>query len=241
MSLIRKVFGIKEPDFNILDEEDRKEFRYGIVTYSRIFKGGKIYTNAYWDFFAPLPSLYDRPKVLMIGLGGGTILFQFEKLYGSKASLTAVEVDPKVAELYRKFMSDNDIHAEIMLADGSKYIDTHRGYDIVILDAYISDYIPKPFLTEKFVNSAYEALNQEGVLAINYAMSIKDMLYFNSYIGKLEKRFNVYRVSSSILSGNTIIICSKGMKKAEIIEKVRRNFDVKSGGEHVLKAYESMN
>ena len=42
MSLIRKVFGIKEPDFNILDEEDRKEFRYGIVTYSRIFKGGKI-------------------------------------------------------------------------------------------------------------------------------------------------------------------------------------------------------
>ena len=37
-------------------------------------------------------------------------------------------------------MSDNDIHAEIILADGSKYIDTHRGYDIVILDFSALEY-----------------------------------------------------------------------------------------------------
>ena len=240
MSLMRKIFGIKEPDFNILDEEDKKELRYGIITYSRLFKGGKIYTNAYWDFFAPLPSLYPSPRVLMIGLGGGTILFQFKRLYGNKVSLSAVEIDQRVAELYRKFMADSEIDAEIIIADGAKYLETHRGYDIIILDAYIADYIPKPFLTDKFVENAYAALNKEGVLAINYAMSIKDMLYFNSYMGKLEKRFNVYRVSSSILSGNTIIVCSKGIKKAEMIDRIKRNFDTKFGGEHVLRAYENM-
>ncbi|MCW1301838.1 MAG: hypothetical protein OH316_01755 [Candidatus Parvarchaeota archaeon] len=240
MSFIRKLFGIKEPEFNVVDEEDRKELRYGFVTYSRTPKNGKVYTGSYWDFFAPLPALYRSPKVLMIGLGGGTIFFQYRKLYGDIPSLSAVEIDQKVIDLYKKSMSGSSIDAEIILGDGSTYIETHKGYDIIILDAYISDYIPKPFFDEKFIDRVHEALNEEGVFAINYAMSIRDMLSFNSYIGKLEKRFYVYRVSAGSMSGNTILICSKKLRKDEIISRVKKDFSTKFGGEHVLRAYEGM-
>ena len=40
-----------------------------------------------WDYFTPLPLLYDKPNILMIGLGGGTIVYQINKLYSRKISM----------------------------------------------------------------------------------------------------------------------------------------------------------
>lgn len=228
------IFGAQKP--SIATDGRMKEFKYGLITYSRLYSDS-IYTGSYWDFFLPLPSLYKDPKVLIIGLGGGTIPYQMQQFY-RQIKITAVEIDKRAIELAEKFLPK--IKFQIVNADGIKFVEQNTGFDVIVLDAYIKDYIPRGFLDEKFISDAYKALTEKGILAINFALSIKNMIHMNSYFSKLKRYFGVYKLLSSHLFGNTILICSKGMDKRSINEQIKDNFNGDEKNRFIVEAYRDM-
>lgn len=251
MNVINKIIERIKGEKIIKTEKDDKKIltltkgpdglsvKFNGITYSRRNEN-KLFTGSYWDYFTPLPLLYQKSNILMIGLGGGTIVYQIKRLYGKKVQMDVVEIDEKMIELAEDFIPEDIKKVNLFLEDGIKFLNRNKKkYELVFLDAYDGDKIPDEFLDEKTVESINNALTEEGVLAINYAMSFKAIVFLQNYINKLKKYFKVYLVNNPLGSGNTIIICSKKMDKKEILEGINK---MKQGEDNanVLKGYNNM-
>ena len=251
MNVINKIIERIKGEKIIKTEKDDKKIltltkgpdglsvKFNGITYSRRNEN-KLFTGSYWDYFTPLPLLYQKSNILMIGLGGGTIVYQIKRLYGKKVQMDVVEIDEKMIELAEDFIPEDIKKVNLFLEDGIKFLNKNKKkYELVFLDAYDGDKIPDEFLDEKTVESINNALTEEGVLAINYAMSFKAIVFLQNYINKLKKYFKVYLVNNPLGSGNTIILCSKKMDKKEILEKVNQ-MKLEEDNANVLKGYNNM-
>ncbi len=213
--------------------------KFNGITYSR--RNPKhIFTGSYWDYFTPLPLLYEKPEILMIGLGGGTIVYQINQLYKNKIKMDVVEIDNKMIDLAKDFIKDDIEKVNIVLDDGIKFLkENKKKYNLLFLDAYDGDKIPDQFLDEQTIENIDKALTKDGVMAINYAMSFKAIVFLQNYINKLKKHFKVYLVNNPMGSGNTIILCSKMMDKKELLDKINK-IEKNNDNMHVVKGYDNM-
>ncbi|MGC8647783.1 MAG: spermidine synthase [Candidatus Micrarchaeia archaeon] len=203
---------------------------YNGITFSRIRKDS-LFTNGYWDYFMPLPLAFENAKVLLIGLGGGTVPYQLETLYHD-ISIDVIEIDPNMVSM-SKVMLPRSLRANIIIGDGAQYIkNVSNEYDIIILDTYLNAKIPGAFLEEGFVQDAWKALRARGILAINYALTIDNIPYFETYIRKLGGYFDVGVVSAYNL-GNRIIVCEKGMKREELGKVLERFGNKKIANDYI--------
>ncbi|MCL4399229.1 fused MFS/spermidine synthase [Candidatus Parvarchaeota archaeon] len=220
---------------SIVENDEERILKFNNVVYSKL-KKDSFYTGAYWDYFLPLVSIFDSPDIFMIGLGGGTIIYQIEKLFHVN-SLNVAEINEKMIEA-AKFFIGQDVSKYAVKKDGLEAIrDSRARYDLIILDAYKGDSIPEPFLDENFAKEAEKALKTDGILAINYALTFKGILYMERYLSKLRKFFKVYTLNDQLISGNTIIICSKKMNRDEILLNIRRRFKTTEDSMALFKAY----
>lgn len=208
------------------------------IIFSRIDEGS-IYTHEYWDFFIPLAYLYEEPQILMIGLGGGTIAFQFSRLLGNKISLDIVELQEHIASVYPRFLGTS-IDYNIMVGDGADYVSNSKGkYDIIILDAYDPEgRIPDRFLQEKFIDAAYNSLKKRGIFAVN---CIGSMLGpdLDSYIQNLSEKFEVYRLDTTYYTANIVLVCAKNVTKDELLKSLQERMRIGRENEFLMKAYVS--
>ena len=198
------------------------------------------YSRDYWDLFPPLCYVFERPRVFMIGLGGGTIAHQIERRFGGGASMDIAEVDGEVVELSKKFFGLGQRH-RVVVGDGARLLHGEKGrYDMIILDAYDGDTIPEQFLSTEFARDAWETLRQRGILAINYISTMRGNGQLEEYMRTLSRHFDVYEARIRHITWNSVIVCSKGIGKDEIVKKIgsglgHGNYDVQ-----ILSAYENM-
>ncbi len=249
MSLLDKFVGIIRGDrtvksvrekghvLTITENTGDRSLKFNGVTYSRI-SNSNIYTGSYWDYFSPLPALFEKPSILMIGLGGGTIVYQLKKIYGDDLDMKIVEISDKMIKLASEFLDYKFKSGEVIVGDGAAAVSAERKkYDLIILDAYEETFIPPVFLKEKFVRDSFKALEDDGILAINYALSAKNMVHYNKYLHLLGKLFKVYKVSGGNLLGNVIIICSKKMDKDAINSGIHSKYINDGGNRHIVDGY----
>ncbi len=127
----------------------------------------------YADFFH-VPMLFDPTikRVLIVGLGGGTIPKSFFAMYPG-VQIEAVEIDPMVVRIAKKYFAvPKDPRLRIITADGRNYLRRARGtYGAIMLDAYASSprggYIPYHLATQEFFQLAARKLDNGGCLVYN--------------------------------------------------------------------------
>ena len=215
-----------------------REVRYNGVVYSRI-SPKSILTHSYWDCFLPLAYMYENARILMIGLGGGTIAYQLEKAAAPISKLDIVEIDQDMIDLAKVFYPD--IKANIIKGDGLEYIkDKHGQYDIIILDAYINYSIPAAFISKAFIDDAFAALSNNGILAINYLQEANGMQASNAFVGILKTRFSVYTLAAQATLYNTIILASKSMDSESIYRKVSAGMPKEYAEPGLMHGYTNM-
>lgn len=227
-----------ESAFSVEDHGYEKVLKYKGITYSKI-KGQGIYTGEYWDYFLPLAYLSDRPNILLIGLGGGTVAFQMCALRRGSISMDVVELSKRSVELSKEFAPNTG--ANVMVAEGSAYVAaTEKRYEVILLDAYISSQIPDQFLETGFIDNAYRALSDSGVLAINYAMNLMGVIKFNEYVRKLKQVFHVFKVNTAVFEGNVILVCSKRLDREGLLGSISQNMRRSDDNEFLFRNYSRM-
>ena len=117
-------------------------------------------------YVAPAPS-----RILVVGLGGGTLPKVFEKLLPDLARIDAVEVDRAVISVADRFFGvrahdrlhihESDARVFVKRAIGQ------RTYDLIVLDAFGADYIPEHLLTREFLVEVRQLMKPGSVLAAN--------------------------------------------------------------------------
>ncbi len=116
----------------------------------------------------PLALRPDAARVLMIGLGGGTVQKRYYEDY-LRLRLEVVELDPAVVAVARTYFAvPDDGRLRITALDGRLFVArTPDRYDIILLDAYLIDTIPFHLATREFFETARARLTPGGVLASN--------------------------------------------------------------------------
>ncbi len=226
-------------DVVAVKKKGRRELVYDHVIHSML-RDDSIYTRHYWDYALPLPSIFRDPRVLVIGLGGGTIPYQMRKLFGKGISIEVVEADKRMLRLSRAFLPEK-LEAKITIGDGRSYLARRKGeYSLIIADPYIGGEIPGGFFSGDFIGDAYEALKPDGVLAINYALTVRAVSQRPRLLAKLRGRFKVFSVHYPGSIGNVIFVCSKKYGAGEISSRVGKNFPRTPENSFLFRAYAKM-
>ena len=110
-------------------------------------------------------------RVLVIGLGGGSLVAALESVL-PQARIDAVEVDPAVVRVARKYFAfDPGPRVEVHEQDGRVFVKralrAHGSYDLVLLDAYDHEYIPEHLLTREFLEEVKGVMAPGAVLGAN--------------------------------------------------------------------------
>jgi len=229
---------LAEKDEILVFENDNKiVMKYGFSTIYSILDKRSIYTHSYFDYFLPLAYLYESPRILMIGIGGGTILLQLNKLFGDKIQIDAVDVNKDIVDMAKKYFL-SAVKANIYIADGAQYVSGKKNqYDIIILDAFKGSSIPEQFFEQTFIDNVSAALTDNGILAINTDMYDKHLEPFRE---KLEKFFKVYKFRTSLFDWNVIVICSKKFDREYIVNTMRASMPKTEDNKFIFMKYEEL-
>lgn len=147
--------------------------------------------------------------VLLLGLGGGDVVkiltSQHTCLAGRQASklITAVELEPEVIAAARVYFGMVPNEKLIILAEDAKQFmeRNERQYDLVVVDLYSGDGVPKFVESEQFLREIARALAPRGVAIINYASHIFGKAEFEKFENKLKKVFS--HVTKRVIWGHT--------------------------------------
>jgi spermidine synthase len=107
-------------------------------------------------------------KILMIGLGGGSISSYLGR-YLADAQIDTVEVDPGVIGAAKKYFGIIETpRVRYLEGDGRVFLNRNAAtYDLVLVDAFHGGYVPFHLLTKEFYTLVKQRLAPGGAAAFN--------------------------------------------------------------------------
>ncbi|HET9679363.1 MAG TPA: fused MFS/spermidine synthase [Gammaproteobacteria bacterium] len=161
--------------------------------------------------FAGLLIQPDPERILIAGLGGGSIPRVMHKLY-PQAQIDVVEIDPAVVDVAARFFDFHEgDNIDVIERDARVFVKQMllKGdikYDYIILDAFNGEYIPAHLMTKEFLQECKNLLTNDGVLVANTFSTSK---LYHSESATYAAVFDWF-VEVRTNSGNRIILASKG-------------------------------
>lgn len=145
-------------------------------------------------------------RMLVIGVGGGTLPMFLRRHYPG-ATIDAVDIDPQVIDVAKKFLAfREDATLRAHAADGRAFIEAVREpYDVIFLDAFSSSELPAHLTTREFLLAVRRALTPTGVVVGNIWDRYANRL-FDSMIRTYQDVFDDLYVLGVPAAGNKILL-----------------------------------
>jgi spermidine synthase len=170
-------------------------------------------------------ALAEAPRrMLVIGVGGGTLPMFLRKHY-PEAAIDAVDIDPQVIDVARKFLDfREDATLRAHVADGRAFIEAVREpYDVIFLDAFSSSELPPHLTTQEFLRAVRRALSPRGVVVGNIWDRYANRLY-DSMIRTYQEVFDDLYMLNVPAAGNKILLAlprALALKEEDIESRAR--------------------
>jgi len=155
---------VEEPD-----GERLLELNEGQAIHS-LYRPGSYLTSGYWDelLVAPFALLPDRPRrIAILGNAAGTTARAYGH-YFPNTQVDAVEIDPELTELGRRFFDMRNERMQVHHQDARPFLRrSNSRYDVIMIDAYRQPYVPFYLATEEFFELAQDRLAPGGAVVVN--------------------------------------------------------------------------
>jgi spermidine synthase len=182
----------------------------------------------------------DAKKMLVIGLGGGSIPKKIQKEF-PHMEIDAVEIDPEVIKMAKDHFNVKEntllrLHAQ----DGRLFMTrTRQQYDIILLDAYFTDAMPFHLTTKEFFELAQKKLTPNGIIVANLISAVtgpsgkiarafvrtQRQVFPQTYVFAARRADNV----SLDTIQNVIVIATREKQRLDIKEIVKRAAAIDKG------------
>jgi len=152
-------------------------------------------------------ALCPEPKrVLVVGLGGGTIPSFLHKHY-PLTRIDVVDIDPVVVEVAKQFFGfGEDATLKAYVQDGRQFIEERpNAYDIIFLDAFGSENIPYHLATREFLEAVRRSITAQGIVLANVWSRDLNPLY-DSMVRTYQEVFDEVYILDVRGAGNKILI-----------------------------------
>jgi spermidine synthase len=194
-SLICLQFSIQRHQRNqsCIDTRRPKEM---VFTYTRMMMAGLLLNP-------------DPARVLIVGLGGGTLPMTLAELYPD-ANIDVVEIDPAVVTVAHEFFDfEPTPNMQVFTQDARVFTKRAvlRGdtYDLIMLDAFNGDYIPEHLMTREYLEETRSLMSDAAVVVAN-TFSISALYHHESTT--YQAVFGAFLNLKSGASANRIILAS---------------------------------
>jgi spermidine synthase len=149
----------------------------------------------------------DPERILIIGLGGGTLPNALRDILPS-AVIDTVEIDEAVVRVAKQFFGfvadeQNRVYVQDARVFGKRAALRGEQYDLIILDAFDGEYIPEHLMTVEFLSEMRGLLSDDGVLVANTFASSKLYDYESATYAEAFGGFLNFRLPTS---GNRVIL-----------------------------------
>ena len=111
-------------------------------------------------------------KLLLLGLGTGSVIDILQRQYGLHPQITAVEIDLAIIDSL-KFWNKTDLEkTEIIQGDAFEIIKNLKpGYNLIIVDLFIDLDVHPQINSKEFIEQIKFLLAHEGKILINYVVN----------------------------------------------------------------------
>ena len=193
----------------VIDKTNVRHLRFGnSIRQSSINKEKpfKLKTKYTRDMAKVFDHYRDIPKsILVLGLGAGTIPSYLYRRF-PKTKIYVIEILPELKEIASNYFSmPRNERLEIIIGDAYDYIkETQIQFDLIFMDVFSKNAIPKKFCTEEFYTGLKRLISANGYVAFNTWI---DPSSYSNYIKKLQNVFDAVIEECVPKSGNHIAFC----------------------------------
>lgn len=201
MIIIPEYLAIHEPDENLLNIINEKTFNDKVLYkkksdfhnikvveneigrflhYKDTYQAGFINTDFYkgnlpYINYFTIPYLINPniKNILLIGLGTGKIINDWEKLFDNINSIDVVDIEENILEIAKKYFGfEQKNHTNFILQDGLVFLrNNKKKYDLIVVDVASDDGIDDRFLSQDYLNSVKKSLSPDGLFVSNLCAS----------------------------------------------------------------------
>ncbi|MEO1259013.1 MAG: fused MFS/spermidine synthase [Bacteroidota bacterium] len=118
------------------------------------------------NYFPTTASIFPvGSKVLLLGLGGGTLVKQFNRL---GYEVDVVEIDRRIWDISVKYFN-MDPATNVIIDDARHYVRiAKKKYDIIVFDTFIGESVPEHLMTMEGFDDARRILNPGGMIMASF-------------------------------------------------------------------------
>ncbi len=118
------------------------------------------------NYFPTAASIFPKgSKVLLLGLGGGTIVKQFNRM---GFDVDVVEIDQRIWDVSIEYFN-MDPNTQVHIDDARHFLKTvQKKYDIIVYDTFLSESVPEHLLTKEGFKDARRILKPNGMIMTNF-------------------------------------------------------------------------
>ncbi len=116
-----------------------------------------------------LPFNPDTKKILILGLGAGSVLETIRKQHSKTAHITGVEIDATILPIAREEFGivENSL-TKLVQEDAIVFMANNAArYDLIVIDLFIVDTIPEAALEATFLKQVVKAMEPGGCMVFN--------------------------------------------------------------------------
>ena len=108
-------------------------------------------------------------RILVLGLGGGSVVQTIREDFGSDAFIQLVDIDSVMIYIaLHEFKLNRFGNMDIVCADAADYLkNTAQYFDLIIVDIFLVNKIPPVFTQSYFIKSVCNHLSPEGKVIYN--------------------------------------------------------------------------
>ncbi len=162
------------------------------------------------DFGLSKVNFSQEARILVLGLGGGSVLKILKEKYRHKGKITAVEIDPIVIQIAdEEFGIKQDENLSILCIDALEYIhQCEQMYDLILIDVFVDDVVPSPFFHFDFWEKLALLVQKKGYFIFNAGIRSIEEEKISQVCAQLATRFDLIRYEK-IERANILLIGKK--------------------------------
>lgn len=150
-------------------------------------------------------------NVLLLGLGGGSIIKSLRETFEYHNNITAVEIDPEIIKIAEnEFGVSASEKLQVIRGDAFEFVKTsEEKFQLIIIDLFIDLNVPPIFYEREFCENVSSLLEKNGSLIFNVGVNLKKK---SDSLQKLISHFGAAyetQILSKVKGTNTLLIVKK--------------------------------
>jgi len=147
-------------------------------------------------------------SILVLGMGGGSVIKTLRTDFNYNNTIEAVELDPVIIDIAKsEFGIIEDQHLKIHCADAFTFVKTNTTtFDLIIVDLYIDLSVPDKFLSTEFWDNVLNSKSSKGTLLFNASVKESDIVKVENLVDYLKTKVYKVDIYKKVNNTNTVII-----------------------------------